>query len=119
MLSSWRIWSMKVFRTFILTKFKSDLSTRCWGICDTIWVLSSSTRQRFAATAKLFQAWSLSPSSYLSNVSFFFKGSGTFFVNLLVQNRLNTFLWRWNPSRFFSMYSIVASVWYWYCVIRW
>jgi len=74
-LPSWRTWSKNWFRRCIITKLKSGSSTRCCAISDSICVLSSSTRQRFAAAGRLFQAGSLSCSSCLSKVSCFFKAS--------------------------------------------
>ena len=118
-LPSWRIRSEKWFRRCIFTNLISDSSRRCYAISDSIFVFSSSTRRRFAATERLFQVGSLSRSSCLSKVSSFFKASKTFFVDLLARNRLKTSFWQWNSSRWFSMHSIVASVWYRYCAIRW
>jgi len=118
-LPSRQIWSEKWFRRCIFTKLKSDSSKGCCAISDSICISSSSTRRRFAAAERLFQAGSFSHSSCFSKVCCIFKASETFFVDLLVRNRLKTSFWWWNSSRKFSMYSIVASVWYWYCAIRW
>jgi len=98
-LPSWQIWSEKWFRRCIFTKLKSDSSTRCWAISDSIWVLSSSMRRCVAAAERLFQAGSLFRSYCLSKVSCFFKASDIFFVDLLGRNRLKTSLWQWNSSR--------------------
>jgi len=98
-LPSWQIWSGKWFRRCIITKMKSDSSTRCCAISDLVYVLSSSMRRCLAAAERLFQAWSLPCSSWLSKVSCFFKASETFFVDLLARNWLKTSLLRWNSSR--------------------
>ena len=76
-------------------------------------------RQHFAATERVFQAWSLSCSSWLFKVWSIFKASRTLFVDVLAWNRLVTSLWQWNCSISFSMYSIVDSVCYQYCVLTW
>ena len=53
-LPSWRIRSEKWFNRCILTKLKSDSSTRCCAISDSIRVVSSSTQRRIAGTERLF-----------------------------------------------------------------
>jgi len=111
-LPSWWIWSRMCFRRCIITKWKYNLLIRCCAWADSICILSSSTKQRFAAAERLFQAGSLSRSSCLSKLSCSFNASETIFVDLLVQNQLKTSFWQWNSSRYFIMYSIVASVWY-------
>jgi len=116
---SWRIWSEKWFSRWIFTKLRSDSSTRGCAIADSLCVLSSSTRRCVSATERLFQAGSLSHSSCLTKVRCIFNSSETFFVDLLVRNRLKISFWRWNSYRYFCMYSIVASVWYWYYAIMW
>ena len=118
-LPRWQIWSEKWFKRCIFTKLKSDLSTGCCSISDSLCSLSSSTRQCMAAAEGLFQEGSLSRSSCLSKVNSFLKASETCFVDLLVRNCLKTSLWWWNSSRSISMYLIVASVWYRTCAIWW
>jgi len=61
-----------------------------------------------AATDRFFQSRSLFCSSCWFKVCYFFKVSGTIFVDLLVLNQLKTSFWQWNSYRYFSMYSIVA-----------
>jgi len=82
-LPSSRLWSEKWLRRCIITRLKSDSSTRCCAISELISVSSSSTRWRFVATEWMFQARSLSSASWSSKVRCFFKASGTFFVDFL------------------------------------
>jgi len=118
-LQSWQIWSENWFRRCIFTKLKSNSSARCCSISHSICIVSPWTRQPIAAPKILFQASPVSHPSGLCTLCCISKASEIFFVDLLLWNRLNTYFSQWNPSRHFSMYSIVASVWYWYCAIRW
>jgi len=115
----WWIWSEKWFKICIFTKLKSNLLTRCCSIINSIYGLSSSTRGCIAAVELLFQAGSLSQFFCLSKERWFLKASGTCFVDLLAQNPLKILFWLWNSSRYFTMYSIVASVCFQYCAISW
>jgi len=98
-LPSWRIWSEKWFRRTIFTKLKSDSLTRCCAVSHSICFWSSSTRQPFAATERLFQVGSLCRSSCLSKVSCVFKASETFFADVLARNLQKTSLLQWTYSR--------------------
>jgi len=49
----------------------------------------------------------------------YFEASNTFFMVLVVCNSLESSLPKSNSSRYFSIYSIVASVWYQYCTMCW
>jgi hypothetical protein len=104
--------SGKRFRRCILTLLKSYLFTRFYAICDSICVSSLSTRQCSAATERFFQAESISQSASLSTVSSVFMPSETFFVGLLARNRPKSSLRQCHTASLFSMYLIVASVWY-------
>jgi len=118
-LPSWWIWSQRWFRRFIFNKLISNLSARCCATSDLICILSSSMRQWFAAIERLFQVCSLCHYYFLSKVSRFSEASKFFIVDLVLWNWTKTSFWWWNSSRYFTMYSIMASVWYQYCAIRW
>jgi len=111
-LQSWRIWSEKWLRGCIFTKLTTDWSTWCCAIYDSICASSSLKQWCFATTGTLFEAGLLSHSFCLSKVSCVDQTSETFFVDLVVPNRVQTSLWQWNSSNNCSMHSIVASVWY-------
>jgi len=98
-LRSWRMWSEKWSKRCILTKLKSDSSTRYCAIFDLIYIVSLSMQLHLLATEWLFQAGSLPRSSDLSNVCCFFKASEIFFVDLQAWNHLNTPWWWWNTFR--------------------
>jgi len=112
------IWPEKWFRKCIFTKLKYDSLTRCCAASGVICILSSAMWWYFAAAERLFQPGSLTGSSSLSKVSSFLQASETFLVNSLAPNWLKITLWQSNSSRFFSMYSIMALVWYRHWAIR-
>jgi len=118
-LPSWRIWlDMRLWR-HILRKLKSDLLTRCCTISEVICVISSSTQRYIVATASLFQVGSISHYSCLTRVCCIFEALELFFVDLVVRNWLKTSFWWSNSSSYFAIYSLVASVRYPNCDIRW
>jgi len=109
-----RISSEKLLWRCIFKTSKSNLST-CCTIARSMCIAYSSTQQLFAASERLFYMGSLCSSFCLCKVSCIFKASETIAVAFLVRNWLNTLLWRWICATLFSMYSIMAAVWFRYC----
>jgi hypothetical protein len=108
-----------MFQRSIFIKLKSNSLARCCAIADTTCTNHVWVRWRYAAAKWLFQVGSLSHSLYSSKGSAISKSSEICSVVLLPWSCLEIPLWRWKSSRYNSMYSIIASVWHWYCAIWW